>query len=123
MNTRRPPLLLGGYFLALVALLYLPIAVLFLFSFNANTTLSFPLEGLTFDWYRKLFAADAVLRSARNSLVVAASSSLAATLLGTAVAALFLRLQLPSKDPLPALTVLPLLLPCVVRAVVALRRV
>src|SRR5258708_29864086 len=63
--------------------------MLFLFSINRNTTLSFPLQGFTFDWYSKLFASEPVLRSARNSLEVAAGSSLVATLLGTAVAGVF----------------------------------
>jgi spermidine/putrescine transport system permease protein len=116
MTTRRPPLLLSGYYFVLVAVLYLPIAVLFLFSINANTSLSFPLQGLTLDWYRKLFAADAVLRSARNSLEVAAGSSLVATLLGTAVAVLFLRYQFRSKNLLLALAVLPLIVPFIVLA-------
>jgi spermidine/putrescine transport system permease protein len=120
MTTRRPPLLLSGYYFALVAVLYLPIAVLFFFSINANTSLSFPLQGLTLDWYRKLFAADAVLRSARNSLEVAAGSSLVATLLGTAVAVLFLRYQFRSKNLLLALAVLPLIVPFIVLAVALL---
>ena len=41
------PRLLGIYFAVLIVLLYLPIAVLLLFSFNAGTSLSFPLQGLT----------------------------------------------------------------------------
>jgi len=120
MNTRRPPILLRGYYLALVALLYLPIAVLFFFSINSNTSLSFPLQGFTLDWYRKLFAADAVLASARNSLLVAAGSSLGATVLGTMVAVLFLRYQFRSKNLLLALAVLPLIVPFIVLAVALL---
>ena len=120
MNTRRRPLLLSSYYFALVALLYLPIVVLFLFSINANTSLSFPLQGFTLDWYRKLLAADAVLRSARNSLEVAAGSSLVATLLGTAVAVLYLRYQFRSKNLLLVLAVLPLIVPFIVLAVALL---
>ncbi len=120
MNLRRPPLLLSGYFFALIGLLYLPIAVLFLFSINANSSLSFPLQGFTLDWYQKLLAADAVLRSARNSVVVAAGSSLAATLLGTMVALLFLRFQFRGKNLLLGLAVLPLIVPFIVLAVALL---
>jgi len=47
---------LRGYFWLMIALLYLPIAILFVFSVNANTTLAFPLRGFTLDWYAKLFA-------------------------------------------------------------------
>ena len=120
MNLRRRPLLLSGYYFVLIGLLYLPIAVLFLFSINANSSLSFPLQGFTLDWYRKLLAADAVLRSARNSVVVAAGSSLAATLLGTMVALLFLRFQFRAKNLLLGLAVLPLIVPFIVLAVALL---
>src|SRR5260370_160110 len=70
MNT-RPPVLLLSYYFGLVALLYLPIAVLFLFSINRNTTLSVPLQGFTFDWYSKLFASQPVLRFIAQAMVSA----------------------------------------------------
>ena len=56
---RRPPAprpsLLRGFFWLLLGLLYLPILILFVFSLNAGTTLSFPLKGFTLDWYARLF--------------------------------------------------------------------
>ena len=119
MNTTRAPLLTGYYF-GLIALLYLPIAILFLFSINANTSLSFPLQGLTLSWYQKLFDADAVLRAARNSFVVAAGSSAAATLLGTMVALLATRYEFRAKGLLIALAILPLIVPFIVLAVALL---
>src|SRR5258708_38634309 len=94
--------------------------MLFLFSINRNTTLSFPLQGFTFDWYSKLFASEPVLRSARNSLAVAVGSSRVASLLGTAVAVLFLRYEFGSKNLLLALAVLPLIVPFIVLAVALL---
>ena len=120
MSTRRAPSLLSGYYFALIALLYLPIGILFLFSLNANTSLSFPLRGLTLDWYLKLLESEAVLRAARNSLVVAAGSSFAATLLGTMVALLAIRYQFRSKNLLIALAVLPLIVPFIVLGVALL---
>ena len=118
--TQNRSVLLPGYYLGLIALLYLPIAILFLFSINSSASLSFPLEGLTLSWYRKLFDAEAVLRSARNSLIVAAGSSTAATVLGTMVALLAARYQFRSKSLLIMLTVLPLVVPFVVLAVALL---
>jgi spermidine/putrescine transport system permease protein len=112
--------LLGGYYFGLVALLYLPIAILFLFSLNSGTLLSFPLRGFTLDWYTKLFAADAVLRAARNSLVVATGSSFAATVLGAMVALLTTRYEFRAKNLLLALAVLPLIVPFIVLGVALL---
>ncbi len=120
MNERRAPVPLSMYYFSLIILLYLPIGVLLLFSFNANTTLTFPLRGLTFDWYRSLFTAEAVLRSARNSLFVAAGSSLIATLLGTMVSILLTRFQFKGKNLLLMLSALPLIVPYIVLGVALL---
>ena len=80
-------------------------------------SLSFPLQGFTLDWYEKLFTSEALLRSARNSLVVALGSSLTATLMGTMVALLMMRYQFRSKGLLVAMAVLPLIVPYIVLAV------
>ena len=120
MNARRNSVLLPAYYFGLILLLYLPIALLFLFSVNSSASLSFPIKELTFDWYQKLFAADAVLRSARNSLVVALGSSAAATLLGTMVSILMLRYKFRGQNLLVALAVLPLIVPYVVLGVALL---
>ena len=117
MTAFRSSIPLKIYYFGLIALLYLPIIILFLFSLNSNTILSFPLQGLTLNWYEQLFASDALLRSARNSLVVALGSSLSATLLGTMVAILMMRYQFRSKGLLVALAVLPLIVPYIVLAV------
>lgn len=120
MTTFRNSIPLKSYFFGLIALLYLPIVVLFLFSINANTYLSFPLQGLTLNWYEKLFASDALLRSARNSLVVALGSSVTATVMGTMVSLLMMRYQFRSKGLLVAMAVLPLIVPYIVLAVALL---
>ena len=120
MTAFRNSIPLKAYYFGLIAVLYLPIAILFLFSLNSSTFLSFPLQGLTLDWYQKLFASDALLRSARNSIVVALGSSLTATLMGTMVALLMMRYQFRSKGLLVALAVLPLIVPYIVLAVALL---
>ncbi len=120
MNLQRPPYLIFAYYVALIALLYLPIAILFLFSLNSNTVLSFPLQGFTLSWYQKLFETPEVLAAARNSLIVAVGSSSAATILGTMVSLLYVRYEFRLKNLLLALSVLPLIVPYVVLAVALL---
>jgi spermidine/putrescine transport system permease protein len=117
---QRRPRALSGYYFAILALLYLPIVVLFIFSINASTTVAFPLRGLTLDWYERLLSTPALLRAVWNSLVVAFFSSAAATLLGTMVALLLSRFSFRSKPLLTALAVLPLIVPYVVLAVALL---
>jgi spermidine/putrescine transport system permease protein len=101
----------------LVVLLYLPIGILFIFSINAGTTLSFPLKGFTLDWYGKILTTSGLLDSVQNSLIVAAISSTVATTLGTMVAVLLSRFSFRGKGLLAGLAILPLLVPYVVLGV------
>jgi spermidine/putrescine transport system permease protein len=113
-RTRVP---LGSFYGAVLALLYLPIAILFLFSFSSGTSLSFPIESLTFDWYASVLDNTALLESARNSLVVAAASATVATTLGAMVAVSVLRFRFPGRSLLLGLAGLPLVVPFVVMGV------
>ena len=120
MTARRTPIPLVVYYFALIALLYLPIAILFLFSINSNVTFSFPLKGFSLGWYQQLVHNQPVLDSARNSAVVATGSSFAATILGLMVSILMMRYQFRGKGLLVALSVLPLIVPYVVLGVALL---
>lgn len=111
---------LGVYYAALVALLYLPIGILFLFSINANASLSFPLQGFSLDWYARLFDTPAALRAAWTSVLVATTSSVVATALGTMVALLVVRFRFRSRMALLGLATLPLIVPFIVLGVALL---
>ena len=63
-------------------LLYAPILVVILFSFNASGSLS-QFSGFSLYWYRELFRDGQALTALKNSLILAVSSSLLATLIGT----------------------------------------
>jgi spermidine/putrescine transport system permease protein len=111
---------LGGYYAVLIVLLYLPIAILVLFSFNANQVLAFPLQGFTWQWYAQVLGNPTALTAARNSLFVAFGSSLVATTLATMVAILVARYSFRGKRLLMSLAVLPLIVPYIVLAVALL---
>ena len=113
-RTRVP---LGWFYAGMIALLYLPIAVLLVFSFNTGTTLSFPIEGLTLDWYGSVLGNGPMLNAARNSLVVASVAATVATSLGFAVAVAITRFRFRGRLALLALAGLPLLVPFVVMGV------
>ena len=108
---------LGAYYFLMIALLYLPILLLVLFSVNNNTALSFPMRGLTTRWYEAVLDTPGLLRAARNSLLVAVGSSLVATLLGTMISVLAARYSFRGKLALIGLAVLPLIVPFVVLGV------
>ncbi len=113
----RTPVPLRTAFIAMLVLLYLPIAILFVFSFNEGTQLAFPLAGFTTEWYAAALQDGALLDAARNSFVVGVGSATVATALGAMTAVAVLRLRFPGRRFLLALAGLPLLVPFVVMGV------
>lgn len=108
------------YFVFFTLLLYLPIFLLVIFSFNDATTLTFPLKGFTLRWYEKLFGADELLRSVWNSIVLGVASSLAATILGTMAAIGVVKYRFPGRGLFVAVAAMPLVIPYVVLGVAML---
>ena len=113
-RTRLP---LGAFYGAMLVLLYLPIAILFVFSFSTNARLSFPLEGFTLDRYADVLADPSLLGAARNSLIVGAAAATAGTALGTLVALATVRFRFRGRAVLLGLAVLPLIVPFAVMGV------
>jgi len=111
---------LRGYYWLMLALLYLPIVLLFIFSFNANTILSFPLKGFTLEWFQKLFQTPNLLAAVGRSVIVALAASTIATVLGTMLALLLSRFDFRGKGTMASLAILPLLVPYFVLAVALL---
>ena len=74
-----------AYLILVFGILYLPILTLILFSFNSvNSTANF--EGFSLRWYIELFNSPDAFAALRNSLILAALSSVIATVIGTAAA-------------------------------------
>ena len=65
--------------------LYMPIAVLILFSFNSSNSTS-EFEGFSPKWYGELFSDSATLNALKNTLILAILSAVIATLIGTMAA-------------------------------------
>ncbi len=70
------------YIFIIFAILYAPILVVVLFSFNESGNLS-EFTGFTFHWYEELFKDGEALEALINSLILAVSSSILATIIGT----------------------------------------
>jgi spermidine/putrescine transport system permease protein len=68
--------------LAVYAFLYIPLAIVVIFSFN-DSKLNAEWVGFTLAWYRTLASDASMLQAAGNSLLIAFVSSTIATLLGT----------------------------------------
>jgi len=96
------------------AFLYLPIAVLIVYSFNGAGVGGFPPRNLTLDWYRALFGDGAIWESVGNSLIVAAVAVVIALGLGIPAAFALDRAQFPGKTLFRRLVLLPLILPGII---------
>lgn len=108
------------YYLLLLVLLYIPIGVLFLFSVNDGIALTFPLQGLTAHWYQDMFSNSELMRALANSALVAFSSSVMATALGTAAAIALVRFNFSGKGVFLAVALMPLLVPFLILGVALL---
>jgi spermidine/putrescine transport system permease protein len=104
---RRTQWLLWGASLAVYAFLYVPLAVVVLFSFN-DSALNAEWVGFTLDWYRKLAADGEMLRAAGNSLAIALVSAAVATALGAMAGIAMHRYRFPW---LPLLVLTPVAMP------------
>ncbi len=115
-RARRPSFLLW-YFIVLVVFLYLPIALLVVFSFNDSVLMVFPLKGWTLKWYAALWDATELLKSARNSVFLGLASSAVATVLGTMAAIGLVRFRFRGRELFLTVASLPLVVPYVVLGV------
>lgn len=102
------------------AFLYLPILILIIYSFNASR-FNAVWRGFTLDWYRGLFnsagttlglsSSAGIWSALNNSLLIAAISTLLATIFGTAIALALERFHFPGRKAVEALLFLPVIMP------------
>lgn len=99
---------------AVFVFLYLPIAVLIIYSFNGQGVGGFPPRNLTLDWYRTLFADGEIWDSVLNSLQVAFAAMAISLVFGIPAALALDRAQFPGKAVFRRLVLLPLILPGII---------
>src|ERR1039458_10084827 len=105
---------LTAHALAVFAFLYLPIAVLIVYSFNGQGVGGFPPRDLTLNWYRILFQDGPIWDSVVNSLMVAFAAVVIALAFGIPAALALDRAQFPGKALFRRLVLLPLILPGII---------
>jgi spermidine/putrescine transport system permease protein len=105
------------YYVLVCVILYLPIALLVLFSFNDATSLTFPLKGFTLRWYEAVAESSELLLALRNSVMIAFGSALVATILGGMGAIAIVRYNLPGRGAFLAVAAMPLVIPYVILGV------
>lgn len=105
------------YTALIFVILYAPIAVMVLFSFNSiNSTGVF--AGFSTYWYRELFRDGATLAALKNTLVLAVSSSLIATIIGTVAAVGIFKLKnRAARSAIMTVTNIPMMNPDIVTGI------
>ena len=127
--------LFQAYGLVFLIFLYLPLALIFVYSFNANPINMAVWTEFTFDWYKTIFfgagtagsfdaafteSPDRIFEVVRNSAIVALSASTISTVIGTATAIAIRRYDFVGKKVYQALLVLPMIVPDIVLGIALL---
>src|ERR671922_2656870 len=102
---------LGVYAIAIYVFLFAPIALLVLFSFNANRYGTFPITAWTLKWYRSAINNYQIHDALRTTLKVAGEVTLVSVVVGTAAAFPLVRSRLRFRDGIRIGFVLPIMIP------------
>jgi len=100
--------------LAVVIFMVTPILLVVLFSFNQSALTSLPLTGLTFDWYRKLFANDSFWPALQNSLIVGFTVAIVSVVTGTLAALALARMRERRAAMTIGLLSVPMMMPALI---------
>ena len=124
-------LLLTCYSLIFFSFIYLPLAVIVVYSFNSNPMDMTSWQSFTLDWYRGLFgladvgpsigtsaiyveSTDQLLKALKNSLIVATTTTIISTTIGTATAIAMTRFQFRLRNAYQGLMMMPMMMPDIV---------
>jgi spermidine/putrescine transport system permease protein len=105
---------LGAYVALYLVFLYLPVALIPLFSFNNSIQAAFPLQGFTFEWYRTLWGDETLRNALVTSLEVGLSAAAIATLCGVTIAYMDVFGQSRVARAISGIARLPILIPGVI---------
>ena len=105
---------LKNIFIALVFIfLFLPIIILVIYSFNTSK-MNIIFEGFTFEWYKTMLTNTDLLEAFANTLIIAITSTIASTIIGTIGAVGLYKYNFPFKGLINKLIYIPIVIPEIV---------
>jgi spermidine/putrescine transport system permease protein len=107
----RAPRPLAVIAVVLIVFLYLPIAVVVLYAFNAGTNLNWPPEGLSLRWFEEMFGDPGFSASFQTSVKVALLSTAIATTAAVLAALVFTRNRWWLTKAIESASRLPIMVP------------
>ncbi len=108
--------ILWTYCCLVLVFLVAPILAIIPLSFNSEPFFTYPLPGLSTQWYEEFFSSANWQLATKNSIIVAVLSTLMATILGTLAAVGLSRPDCPYRKIIAALIISPIVIPIVVAA-------
>jgi putative spermidine/putrescine transport system permease protein len=99
---------------ATLGFIYVPILVIVLYSFNSARVATWPISGLTLDWYARALGNAGIRNALLASLEAAVGATLLALVVGSLIAFAVQRYAFFGRETLSFIVVLPLALPGIV---------
>jgi putative spermidine/putrescine transport system permease protein len=100
-----------------LAVIYLPLLVVLISSFNTDRTFGWPPSGLTFDWWTRTFHNSGAREALATSVKAGLGATAVALVLGTMAAFAVARYRFFGKEAISVLIVLPIALPGIVTGI------
>lgn len=107
---KKNTFLANFYMFMVFFFLFAPIVVMILFSFNAGKSTSV-FEGFSLYWYKEMISNEAILEAVRNTLLLAVTSSVISTVLGTLAAYGINKMRSGVRTTLMTVTQIPMINP------------
>lgn len=118
MRLSRPARITLGVITALIlAVVYLPLLVVFVNSFSTSTNLTWPPPGFTLEWWQRAFQNAGALEALATSAQVALAATAIALVLGTLISLALQRFRFFGRDAVSLLVILPIALPGIVTGI------
>ena len=112
-RTKLPNIYLG----LILALKYVPIVLVIIYSFN-ESKISSVWDGFSLKWYVDLFKDESMFEALLNSIILGLSSSLAAAVIGTLGAVGSSKVELKGKGIVEYISTLPIMIPEIILGMV-----
>ncbi len=98
----------------ILAFIYIPIALIFIYSFNSGTTPAWPPVGFTLDWWRLALENTGLQQAFLTSIAIALAATAVALVLGTLAAIGVSRYQFFGRESISFVVIFPIALPGIV---------
>jgi putative spermidine/putrescine transport system permease protein len=114
VESRTSRVALGLWTGGVLLFLWIPLALIMVYAFNASNVQSWPIAGFTTKWFRAAWAAEEVRDAVLLSLKAGAIATGAALVLGTMAAVAIARFRFFGRESVSFVLVLPIALPGII---------